>query len=128
MRLKVSNIIITSIVVSAYLIGSNSFIISYLSYLVNIDYLKAYKCVERQIPRNTCQACCQLEHIVEQDDNAAKHDNIPIIIENSVQAHFKALLYLFNTIHFYQLYDFPLFSEPLLSACINPDTPPPEFS
>lgn len=128
MRLKVSNIIITSIVLSAYLAGSNSFLISYLSYLVNIDYLKANKCVERKIPENTCQACCQLEHIVEQDDNVAKHDNIPVIIENSVQVHYKALLYIFIAIHFYQSYDFPHFSEPVLSLCINPDTPPPEFS
>jgi len=127
MGLKISNIIIVPVLISAYLCSNNPFIIGLLSFRLNIDYLKSQKCIERNIPDNSCNACCQLEKLAENEDADNRHDYVRVLNENPIQWHYGASLnYTFCLFFVQSTLNILNFSLPLTWTPI-PDFPPPIF-
>ena len=56
----------------------------YLLFKINQNYIAKNLCVQKDIPENTCQGCCQLQEVMNDTDEDDSQSNIFVVPEISI--------------------------------------------
>lgn len=128
MALRIAKILTCLTLVFAYLSGTNHYLVFYITFQINHDFIVEQLCIERDKEVNTCQGCCQQEKFIKHETENKLDDIVPIFPENNLATHI--VKGSFQHIQY--------FSESRLChvdyfLCIHhiphiPDSPPPELS
>lgn len=68
--------------VSLMLIVSFRDVVSLLSFKVNQDYISNFLCINRDVPKSTCQGKCMLSKTIKEAHEQDGNSKIPLVTEN----------------------------------------------
>ncbi len=106
--------------------SSSSYFSYYLVFKINQKYIAKNLCVERENPENTCNGCCQLNKVLDEEDNEntkSEEINFPEFSSSAILNSRNSEIDLFhNSVKFLKYYDDLEFMQ-----FYKPITPPPKF-
>ena len=97
--------------ISMILIVSFRDVVSLLSFKVNQDYISNFLCINKDVPKSTCQGKCMLSKTIKEAHEQDENSKIPFVSENK-----QSLIFLISDDK--KEYDFHLnfFKNKLLTA------------
>ncbi|MEJ5261611.1 MAG: hypothetical protein WHT45_02945 [Ignavibacterium sp.] len=117
------------VIVLSYLSGINAYLVSWLEYNFNYDFIIKYLCVQKDEPENMCHGSCHLKANLENNEETNKPAERPSRETNNFNISFHLAENSSGSeqnIFKLQRY-FPYNSNNFQSTSLQPDSPPPKL-